>query len=75
MPNIFDNITDATRLGPALRDSLTDFDTVDVATGYFDLRGWSSLASLIDALVEREMATVPGPDRLHSLHCFTLLPR
>ncbi|MBB1514195.1 NgoFVII family restriction endonuclease [Tessaracoccus sp. MC1627] len=49
MPNIFDNITEATRLGPALRDSLTDFDTVDVATGYFDLRGWSSLASLIDA--------------------------
>ncbi|GAB3488120.1 helicase-related protein [Flexivirga lutea] len=48
MPNLFDNITDDTRLGPALRESLTDFDTVDVATGYLDLRGWSSLADVID---------------------------
>ena len=54
MPNIYDNITDATRLGPALRDSLTDFDTVDVATGYIDLRGWSSLADILD--------TKPAPD-------------
>lgn len=49
MPNIFDNLTDASRLGPALRDSLTDFDTVDVATGYIDLRGWSNLADVLDA--------------------------
>lgn len=48
MPNIYDNITDATRLGPALRDSLTDFDTVDVATGYIDLRGWSNMADILD---------------------------
>ena len=47
MPNIYDNITDDTRLGLALRDSLTDFDTVDVATGYIDLRGWSSLADIL----------------------------
>lgn len=49
MPNIFDNISDDTRLGPALRESLTDFDTVDIATGYLDLRGWSSLADIVDA--------------------------
>ena len=48
MPNIYDNITDASRLGPALRDSLTDFDTVDVATGYIDLRGWSHMADILD---------------------------
>ena len=48
MPNIFDNITDDTRLGLALVDSLKDFDTVDVATGYFDLRGWSTFADIID---------------------------
>jgi superfamily II DNA or RNA helicase len=48
VPNIYDNITDATRLGPALRDSLTDFDTVDVATGYIDLRGWSHMADILD---------------------------
>ncbi len=48
MPNIFDNITDDTRLGLALRESLKDFDTVDVATGYLDLRGWSSFADIIE---------------------------
>ncbi|TXH20887.1 MAG: NgoFVII family restriction endonuclease [Mycobacterium sp.] len=46
MPNIFDNITDGLR--PALRESLKDFDAVDVATGYLDLRGWSSLADILD---------------------------
>jgi len=49
VPNIFDNITDDTRLGLALRESLKDFDTVDVATGYLDLRGWSSFADILDA--------------------------
>ncbi|MEF9912426.1 helicase-related protein [Streptomyces sp. P5-A9] len=48
MPNIFDNITDETRLGLALRESLKDFDTVDVATGYLDLRGWSHFADILD---------------------------
>ena len=48
MPNIFDNLTDSTRLGPALRDSLDEFDSVDVATGYIDLRGWSNLADVLD---------------------------
>jgi superfamily II DNA or RNA helicase len=56
VPNIFDNITDETRLGLALRESLRDFDTVDVATGYLDLRGWSSFADIIDA----KPAPVPG---------------
>ncbi|HRU10334.1 MAG TPA: helicase-related protein [Thermoanaerobaculia bacterium] len=54
MPNIYDNITDETRLGLALRDSLSDFDAVDVATGYIDLRGWSSMADILD--------TKPAPD-------------
>jgi len=56
VPNIFDNITDDTRLGPALRESLKDFDTVDVATGYLDLRGWSSFADLLDT----KPAPAPG---------------
>jgi len=56
VPNIFDNITDDTRLGLALRESLKDFDTVDVATGYFDLRGWSGFADLIDT------KQAPAPD-------------
>ncbi|WGW12425.1 helicase-related protein [Saxibacter everestensis] len=56
MPNIFDNIADDTRLRPALRESLKDFDTVDIATGYLDLRGWSALADIID--------TKPAPTAL-----------
>lgn len=48
MPKIFDNLADGSRLGPALQDSLEDFDTFDVATGYIDLRGWSTLAEIID---------------------------
>lgn len=56
MPNIFDNITEDTRLGPALRESLEDFDHVDVATGYLDLRGWSGFTDILDAKPN------PGPD-------------
>lgn len=55
MPNIFDNLTEDTRLGAALRDSLHYFDTVDVATGYLDLRGWSSMADILDS------KPTPGP--------------
>ena len=47
MPNIYDNLADDTRLGPALRASLLHFDTVDVATGYLDLRGWREFAGII----------------------------
>lgn len=48
MPNIFDNLHESTRIGDALRASLEDFDTLDVATGYLDLRGWATFADLID---------------------------
>jgi hypothetical protein len=47
VPNIYDNLNDATRLGPALQESLTEFDTVDIATGYIDLRGWSDMADIL----------------------------
>ncbi len=49
MPNLFDNLSDAGRLAPALRASLQDYDRVDIATGYLDLRGWAELADVIDA--------------------------
>ena len=48
MPTIFDNITEDTRLGPALKADLTNFQTLDVATGYLDLRGWSAFADIIE---------------------------
>jgi superfamily II DNA or RNA helicase len=55
VPNLFDNLSDDTRLKDALRNSLREFETVDVATGYLDLRGWSTLADLIDT------KSRPGP--------------
>jgi hypothetical protein len=49
VPKIFDNLTDQSRLGPELRTALDAFDSIDVATGYLDLRGWSDLADIVDA--------------------------
>jgi superfamily II DNA or RNA helicase len=48
VPKIFDNIKDESAIGGALRTDLSNFDTLDVATGYLDLRGWASFADLID---------------------------
>ncbi|MFE9453273.1 helicase-related protein [Streptomyces sp. NPDC006739] len=48
MPEIFDNLNDQ-QLGPALKQSLTAFTTVDVATGYFDMRGWEAFQELVEA--------------------------
>ncbi|AWK10759.1 NgoFVII family restriction endonuclease [Streptomyces spongiicola] len=48
MPQIFDNLDDL-QLGTALRQSLSSFTTVDVATGYFDMRGWDSFKELVEA--------------------------
>ncbi|QIV79638.1 helicase-related protein [Mycolicibacterium frederiksbergense] len=48
MPNIYDNLAPQTRLRPALREALQEYDTFDVATGYLDLRGWAGLADLVE---------------------------
>jgi len=52
VPSIYDNLADPSRLGPALQTALQAFDTVDVATGYLDLRGWSTVADLIATKVQ-----------------------
>ena len=49
MPDIFDNLKTDSSIGPALQSALDAFETCDVATGYFDLRGWASFADIIDA--------------------------
>lgn len=47
MPRIYDNLSDSTKLGTGLNEFLHSFDSIDVATGYFDLRGWSQLDDLV----------------------------
>ena len=44
---IFDNIK--TELGAHLRQTLQDFDSMDVAVGYFNLRGWRTFDELVRA--------------------------
>ena len=48
MPDIFDNLTTESAIGPALQSALANFDTCDVATGYLDLRGWASFVDIVE---------------------------
>lgn len=43
MPRIFDNLTESTQLKTGINDVFERFNAIDIATGYFDLRGWSQL--------------------------------
>ena len=46
MTRIFDNIEE--KFGPHLQKTLEDFAQVDIAVGYFNLRGWQLIDELVD---------------------------
>jgi hypothetical protein len=49
VPTIFDNLAAESQLGKALRQHfMGSYSSVDVATGYLDLRGWSHLGDVIE---------------------------
>lgn len=64
MPDIFDNLKTESAIGPALQDALAAFDTCDMATGYFDLRGWASFADIIETKSENRRAGDPALARV-----------
>lgn len=64
MPDIFDNLKTESAIGPALQSALSNFDTCDVATGYFDLRGWASFADIVDGKLENRQPNDPSIARV-----------
>lgn len=48
MPTIFDN-TQGNTLGESLCAAFPQHESMDIATGYIDLRGWQTFSELIDA--------------------------
>ena len=47
MSRIFDNID--LHLGEHLKDVISDYDRLDAAVGYFNLRGWQFFAPIVDS--------------------------
>jgi superfamily II DNA or RNA helicase len=64
MPEIFDNLKTDSAIGRALQTALSNFDTCDIATGYFDLRGWASFADIIDSKVKTRQPSDPAVVRV-----------
>jgi superfamily II DNA or RNA helicase len=52
LTNILDNLQDETRMGLRLQEVFQEYRSMDVAVGYFNLRGWD----LFDAHVRSKMA-------------------
>ncbi|GAB2498117.1 ATP-dependent helicase HepA [Corynebacterium atrinae] len=48
MTRILDNLSDDTTMGNHARTMFKAFDRLDVATGYFNLRGWSLFCDIVD---------------------------
>lgn len=58
MTRIFDNIEQP--FAPGLTESLEIFRSLDIATGYFNLRGWDTFANLVDIKSGESESAVTG---------------
>ena len=50
MTEILDNLSEKTKIGLRAQRYLENFERMDVATGYFNLRGWRVFANLVQDL-------------------------
>lgn len=58
MARIFDNIMPGRVIGPELAKSFESMERLDVAVGYFDLRGWRTFQEIVDLKSEQHPAPV-----------------
>lgn len=58
MTRIFDNIAEGRVIGPELAKSFESMERLDVAVGYFDLRGWRTFQEIVDAKSEQHTKPV-----------------
>ncbi|MDU2058554.1 MAG: hypothetical protein E6719_04515, partial [Dermabacter sp.] len=56
MGRIFDNIDQ--QLGPHLQETLRESDRMDVAVGYFNLRGWSVFNEIVEQMAQSKALPV-----------------
>lgn len=57
MARILDNLSDETKMGSLVRKMFQTFERLDVATGYFNLRGWNMLCDIVDQKISENGST------------------
>ena len=57
MARILDNLSDETKMGSLVRKMFQTFERLDIATGYFNLRGWNMLCDIVDQKISENGST------------------
>ena len=63
MTRIFDNLSEQTQLGTYAQEGFRRAARMDVATGYFNLRGWQLFSQIVEDKVAARL------ERGHILRC------